>query len=51
MLFCMIFYLNIKLDSHIKYTVWHSDVITIDIDMLCTEIFCTTNGWQGDVSV
>ena len=44
------FYLNIKLDSHTKYTSWHSYMILVHVLRLSTKLFCITNEWQGEAS-
>ena len=46
-----IFGLKVKLESHMKYTVRHSNMILLDREMLSTDIFCITNVWQKEVRV
>ena len=44
------FYSYNILESHMKYTRWHSNVITIHVGRLSTNIFCITNEWKGRAS-
>ena len=36
-------FLNVKSESHTKYTSWHSNMITVHVERLSTKPFCINN--------